>query len=208
MFYRSRFPLLEPAKGADEGDGGGAPPSTVSSEEFNKLKEQFEGLSKLNSELKNQNESLSGKIKEFETQKLEESGDNDAIIKRLKEEIDTYKSTNSGLKDKFRLTLAKTSLKSALQSKGCEHVDDAINLYSKDLKGIEVNKDNFEISPKSVESLVERISNEKPFLFKQEAPNIDDINQTKAKQEDYVDAIRKCKTQKEFDEVRKKFGRI
>tara|TARA_R110000868_G_scaffold411278_2_gene702648 strand:+ start:1044 stop:1673 length:630 start_codon:yes stop_codon:yes gene_type:complete len=208
MKHRSRFLLLDEH---DEGKGGTGGGDSITKEQYDSLQAKLSQTLDQVKTLSTTNEEYSAKLKEIETKKLSDEGNQAQIIENQKAEIETLSSTADTLKNKFSLTLAKTSLVSALKTKGCDYVDDAISLYSNDLKSIEVNKETFEADTKSIESLVSRIQKEKAFLFKADVAGTSDLNQTKHKKEEnkegYIAELSKAKNAHDVARIKEKYNR-
>tara|TARA_R110000868_G_scaffold411262_1_gene702569 strand:+ start:2037 stop:2672 length:636 start_codon:yes stop_codon:yes gene_type:complete len=210
MKHRSRLLLLDEHEEGKGGSGGGAG-DVITKEQYDSLQAKLSQTLDQVKTLSTTNEEYSGKLKQIETEKLNAEGNQAQIIENQKKEIETLSSTTDSLKNKFSMTLAKTSLVSALKSKGCDYVDDAISLYSNDLKTIDVNKETFEADTKSIESLVSRIQKEKAFLFKADAPGTSDLNQTKHKEQEnkegYIAELSKAKNAHDVARIKEKYNR-
>lgn len=158
------------------------------------MEEQLEQERKQRSELQS-------KIEEQERAELEKQGNFEKLYKELKANTETKEKN-------FVLSQAMSAFKQEATKQGCTNVDDLSALMQKDIRKAKVNLADYSVDTEYIANLVSTAKEAKSYLFNKPAPKTDDIPQTKAGQESYTAALKQCKTQKEFDEVRRKFGRI
>lgn len=182
------------------------PAKTVSHEEFEKLQTQ-------KSELENTLNSFKTELEALKTEKLKNAENKDEYIKsleaKIKESEDKFTSQKSQHEtdlNKFKLSKVVSQFREVAAKEGVKHIDDLQKLYGDQLKNVKVNA-NFDVEGDTLKHIISSAKEKSPYLFGTPAPKVEDLNQTKVKQENYLEELKKCKTQKELDEVRKKFGR-
>lgn len=146
-------------------------------------------------------EELENKIAQRERAEAEKKGEWEKLYKESKEKWETKEKN-------FILSQSVNAFKAEAVKQGCTNADDLAALYQKDIRKLEVDTTTFMPSGNKLSELVSHAKEAKSFFFNKPAPKTDDIPPRKPSQEDYMTEIKKCKTQKEFDEVRRKYGRI
>lgn len=144
---------------------------------------------------------LEDKIAAREREEAEKKGEWEKLYKTEKEQWQAKET-------QFKLSQAMNTFKAEAIKQGCQNPDDLAQLLQKDIRKLQVDPATFQVDASEVSGLISQAKESKSYLFNKPAPKTDDLPPGKASMESYTEAIRKCKTQKEFDEVRKKFGRI
>lgn len=121
--------------------------------------------------------------------------------------ITEYDSRMSTTESKFKISKVVSKLREEAIAAGVKDVETFQKVVGDQIKEIKIN-DAFDVDVESVKNIISRAKEKQPYFFHGKTPNIDDINKQKAKVTAYEDEIAQCKTQKEFDAVRKKYNRL
>lgn len=194
--------------GGSSGGAGGDAKDKVAYETYQKVLDEKKSIQSKQTELESQLSELQKKVQEAEAEKLKASGDKDAYIKTLETNLQNEKTKYETELTKFKLTKVVSSFREVAVKEGCQNVDDLQKLFADKFKDIKVNPVNFDVDSESVASLISQAKEKSSYLFTPKKIKIDDINlNTGGNADAYKEELKKCKTQKEFDAVRKKYGR-
>lgn len=196
------------AGGAPDDAAGGGKSDTVSHESYQKVLDQKKSFQSKYEEQQAEMQKLKEQIENAELEKAKAREDQTEYIKKLEEKLEGFKENEANRKKKATLSKVQQSFKSLAEKEGCKNVDHLLVFASSKLKEVKVNPENGNFDEDDIKTIVESAKKENDYLFASEGKGVDDIQHTKPKQEDYISELRKCKTQKELDEVRKKFGRL
>jgi sugar-specific transcriptional regulator TrmB len=201
----------------DEGQGGGGANASddssgakdkVAYETYQRILNEKKAEQQKRQELESKFGELEKKLSDIEAEKLKASGDKDALIKSLEDRVKASESKLTTESTKFKLAKVVSTFREVATKEGCQNVDDLQKLYADSFKSVKVDPLNFDVDPESVKEIVSVAKAKSSYLFKAQAPKIDDVNLGgNGNLESYREEIRKCKTQKELDAVRKKYGR-
>jgi hypothetical protein len=211
FIHRKRFLLLDkvdPEKGE-----AGEPQKTISIDEFQALKEQFNSLSDSNKTLIKDLESSNSKVKKFQDDDLSRKGEHESIITNLRADLATVTESSNSKDTLHRLSIAKSSAVAELTSLGCEHVSDVIALYAKDLKSLDVDLTTMSTNPKQIKDFGAKALSERSFFFKTQKPGTSDLNPSGASKDqsgtdsNYIDELQKCTSQAQIKSIKEKYNR-
>lgn len=157
---------------------------------------------------KNKFQEIKGKNDEEEKQRLLKEGKHEELLEKYKNEAHKWKSDFSELrKSVVDRTIDNEILKSASDA---YDIKDLRNNFSPDV--IKIGED---LNVSGIKDEIERLRKDKPYLFKasktanqftRKAPGIGDESE-KGDDEAYRSELKAAKTQKEFEAVRRKYGR-
>lgn len=146
-------------------------------------------------------------LDDIETQRLADSGQKDELIKKLQDQIKATEEKLKGTTNTFATKTVKAQLREAARAMGCEKPDLVLKLAN--LSDISVSTEDFSVDSDSLKGVLEAVKNEAPELFKKQAAPPRDGNPGSPNQEEtgYLAELKKAKTQRELDAVRRKYGK-
>lgn len=181
-------------------------------EQVKQLKSSNERLLNQSKEFKEKYQDANNKLSEAEKAKLEAEG-------KIQERLEIELKEKSELEQKFKKTQAKV-MQEKLRAKALSYAKDAYDIDDilrqtqyQDL--IKRDYENLEVT--GVEEFVSKVRAAKPNLFdnknltptEDRNPKVDDLDKPEGFDKDaYHAELDKCKTQKELDDVMRKYGRL
>lgn len=158
---------------------------------------------------KSENEALKARLDAYEKDKLESEGKYKELNDQLRKEIEHTKSARKSDAAGFIQAQLQSQLEVEAAKHGC--IDTEVLMSLANLPGLveDVDMDTYRAAPDKIVEEVERVRKARPYLFEKPTPKIDPTmpKGPGPKDDSYEDALRKCRTQRELDAVRKKYGR-
>lgn len=171
--------------------------------------DEFKKLQASKSELETTLNSLKSKLEALETEKLKSAENKDDYIKSLESKLNEEKSLRETKEKQFMMSkvLGKAREEAIKDGLNPKYADDFQKMYSDKFKDIKVNPTTLEIEGDSLKHLISTVKEKSPYFFEKGAPKVDDLNHNKVKTDNFLEELKACKSQKELDAVRKKYGR-
>lgn len=153
-------------------------------------------------------DSLKKKLEEIESSKMQEQGKFKELAESYKKEADEWKKRHESAHQTYAYKVITSQIKAEAAKIGCVDPDALIQLTN--VSDLEVD-DDFNIKQESLKALMDQEFKKRSYLFKKDAPQIKDGTpageNTKSHSDLYLSELSKVKTQKELDELRKKYNR-
>lgn len=111
------------------------------------------------------------KIAQYEQEKLQAEGKKDEVISLVKKERDELANQIKKIKDESKYAAVKNQVEMKAKELGCVDTEAIIKLGN--FSGLEVDDEN-RINPQSLELVLGKMKQDKPYLFSKQAPNIHD----------------------------------
>ena len=201
-----------------EGQGDNITETTEQSEsvnvdEFNKLQESFVSLKQTNERLLNESKEWSNKYRSIrdenakkEKDELEKAKDFESLLeKERNEKFEVEKRFNNLKKSSLEKSLKFDVVKYGADAYDVDMLADAV------LRSEMVSLDDSELGFQNVKDAIDALRKEKSFMFKPatKTPMVNSLPNTKEPSESgFLAELKNAKSQKEFDEIRKKYGKF
>lgn len=200
-FFYKKF-LFEGEPGAN---GGGDTPPPVPPKDgptVEELQKQLKEQSDLLKNLQKENSTFKTEKEKAEEEKLKANGQLEELLKKKEEQL-------GSLSVKMKERLMDTQVIAALKEVGCKSPEAFIKVvggYSEKVKF----DDDFNADAQTLKAFIDAGKEQVKdlgFFTVDNKPPADGGHGGSGKDIPYSEALKKCKTQKEFDEVRKKYNR-
>lgn len=193
---------------ADDDASGKSTEDKVAYETYQKVLAEKKSIQAKQQELETELSELRKKNQEAEAEKVKASGDKDAYIKTLETNLQTQKTQFETDQNKFKMAKVVSTFREVAAKEGCQYVEDLQKLYADSFKEVKVNPLNFDVDQDSIKEIISKAKEKSAHLFTKKDLKITDLYLKDGGNNDsYKEELKKCKTQKEFDALRKKYNR-
>ncbi len=129
----------------------------------------------VNKNLKSELEEIKSKFDELENNRLASEGKKDDLLKKLQENLSEKEKALKTMQAKYAYNVVTNQVKTFAEKAGCLNADHLLKLG--DLSTLEVDE-NFNVPQDGIKGFIESLQKEAPYLFKKDAPNINDKKPT------------------------------
>ena len=154
---------------------------------------------------------LSSELQGLKDEKLAGEGKKDELIVSLKSRVSELTEDRDSKVAAFAYSTLSGQIEKEALKMGCQDSELLMLSLGKGIEELNVD-DGFKGDSTEIQQLLEKIKKAKPILFSKSSPHVADGVPNSQKTGDsstsYLEELKACTTQKEFDDVRKKYGKI
>lgn len=120
---------------------------------------------------KSQLEELQERLSSLEQEKLQAEGNKDELIESLKKEVNQWKGKATKAVSSFARSKVHEAMMREASKAGCQDPELVLRAYASDIDEIDFD-DQFNPDVDQLKTTLERVRQERPYLFGKEAPKI------------------------------------